>query len=115
MPRWTQDDLRAFDERQRNAHRAASQSPQPEPAIRHEPVAEEARKGGNPGRFQVRIVSFRGRLLDPDNLCAKYFIDCLRYSEIIPDDRPQDIELSVTQIKVANKSDERTEITVTKL
>jgi len=90
--------------------RSAASRAQLEPAVRHESMATEKREAINPGRIQIRIVSYRRRLLDPDNLCPKYFIDCLRYSNLITDDREQDIELQTRQVKVKAKSDERTEI-----
>jgi hypothetical protein len=60
----------------------------------------------------VRIISFRRRLIDPDNLCPKWFIDCLRYWGYIQDDRPQDIVLEVSQEKVQTKADEHTRIEI---
>lgn len=66
-------------------------------------------------RFAVSVKSYRLRLLDPDNLCPKYFIDGLRYAGLIPDDRSEDIELAVTQEKVARAEDERTVVTITEL
>lgn len=83
-----------------------------EPAVCDEPLATEAREGGDTGRVRVSVISFRKRLCDPDNLCPKYFIDCLRYAAIIRDDRPQDIELSVSQEK---SKDEKTTIEITAL
>ena len=82
------------------------------PAVRHEPVEQEKREARHAGRFHVRVVSFRRRLLDPDNLCPKYFIDCLRYAGLIPDDRAQDITLESRQEKVGSKAEERTEIEI---
>jgi hypothetical protein len=76
-------------------------------------VGEEAREAGDATRFSVRVTSYRRRLIDPDNLCPKFFIDCLRYCGAIPDDRAQDITLEVRQEKVKRKQDERTEIEVT--
>lgn len=64
------------------------------------------------GRVSVRVVSYRRRLLDPDNLCAKWFLDACRYARLIRDDRPQDITYSVSQEKVACKEEERTEILI---
>jgi len=102
---------RSFIERNAEDHKACcvTQSPKPEQAVRHEPVAKEERKDSHPGIVQVRVVSFRSRLLDPDNLCPKYFIDCLRYAKLIKDDNQSEIELSVKQVKV-KKDQERTEI-----
>jgi hypothetical protein len=75
-------------------------------------VAEKTGEDIHTARLVVRIVSLRRRLLDPDNLCPKYFIDGLRYSGLIPGDRPQDIILEVRQEKVSSKENERTEIEI---
>lgn len=93
--------------------RGAPPRAEPEPAVCDEPVATTSREACDSMRVRVRITAFRVRLLDPDNLCPKYFIDCLRYANCIRDDRPQDITLEVTQEKVAKRSQERTEIELT--
>lgn len=105
--RWTNEQLEAYQ-----ARRAASGA-KPQQVVRDEPVAEEKREAPNANRIRVRIEGFRRRLLDPDNLCPKYFVDCLRYCGFISDDRDQDITLEVSQTKVKTKAEERTEITVT--
>lgn len=87
-------------------------SPQPEPPVRHEPVAAPPGEACYTMRVRIRVTSFRVRLLDPDNLCPKYFIDCLRYANCIRDDRQQDISLEIRQEKVASKLLERTEIEI---
>ncbi len=92
-----------------------AQAPQPECPVRHEPVAEKKRERSHAGRFHVSVEGRRVRLIDPDNATPKYFIDCCRYAGLIPDDRSQDIELSVTQTKVKTKEEECTVITIEKL
>jgi hypothetical protein len=91
-------------------------SPRPEPkqAVRDGPLAAPQGEVGHAGRISVRITSFRRRLLDPDNLAGgvKYLLDCCRYAQLIPDDRPQDIELVTRQEKVSSKGRERTEIVI---
>ncbi len=87
-------------------------SPKPEQIVRDEPLAKVKGEASNSGRIAVRITSFRRRLLDPDNLCPKFFIDGLRYSGLIPDDRQEDIALTVEQVKVKTKEEERTEIEI---
>lgn len=87
-------------------------SPKPEQNVPNAPDGKNARKAINAGRILVRVTSYRFRLLDPDNLCPKYFIDCLRYAEIIPNDREEDISLEVRQVKVNRRGEERTEIQV---
>lgn len=86
--------------------------PKPQRAVRDEPLGKAGREKENPSRFRVRIVSLRCRLIDPDNLCPKYFIDCLRYAEMLRDDRAQDIILEVSQQKVATKEEEHTLIEI---
>lgn len=94
------------------ARRAASGS-KSQRLVRNESVAEKEGKTKDSARYVVRITSYRVRFCDPDNLTPKWFIDSLRYAGAIPDDRPQDIELHVSQEKVKSKTDERTEITIT--
>lgn len=101
----------------RNAHLShpsdgASPYAQPEPPVQHEPVGAKEGENRHAASFRVRIKSFRVRLCDPDNLTPKYFLDACRYAGLIPDDRPQDIILEVTQEKVKSVIQERTEITV---
>ena len=88
------------------------QSPQPKPAVFHAPVEPVQGKAFYSGRVLVRITSYRRRLLDPDNLTPKWFLDSCRYSRIISDDRPEDISLQLGQEKVKNKAEERTEILI---
>lgn len=83
-----------------------------EQALRHEPLAKAKGKESNSGRFRVLVTSYRRRLTDQDNLAPKFFIDCLRYAGVIPDDSPQAIDYSITQVKVRKKEEERTEIEV---
>lgn len=106
MPRWTQDEYAAFIRK--------AQSPQSQCTVRHEPVAAAPRENEDAGRIRVCVTRFGRRLLDPDNVCPKYFIDCLRYAGLIPDDRAQDITLEVRQEKVGTKDEEGTLIEVTK-
>jgi Holliday junction resolvase RusA-like endonuclease len=89
-----------------------SSNPITEQAICYEPLAEAAGETKHPNRICIRIAGFRRRLLDPDNFCPKYFIDCLRYAKIIQDDSPEFITLETSQVKVKTKSEERTTITI---
>lgn len=63
----------------------------------------------------MRITSYRRRLIeDRTNLEAgiKYFEDCLIYAGLIPGDSEAEITRTVSQIKVATKAEERTEIEI---
>ena len=88
------------------------QDPQPQPAVLHASVEPVQGKAFYSGRVLVRITSYRRRLLDPDNLTPKWFLDSCRYSRIISDDRPEDISLQIGQEKVKTKAEERTEILI---
>lgn len=94
-----------------HAHDPAS-NPQPKRPFRHEPLGASKGEEENAGRIVVRVVSYRRRLIDPDNLTPKYFIDALRYRCLIPGDSAKDIIYSVRQEKVSEKAQERTEITI---
>jgi hypothetical protein len=91
--------------RKRNSHLVnpspgnPTPNPVPERPVQHGAIPEAQGKAENPGRLRVRVVCHRKRLIDPDNLCPKYFIDCLRYAGAIPDDTAQAIELTITQQK----------------
>lgn len=106
MPSWTPEELAAYE------NRSALRRAFPQSALCHESLAAPKGEATNTGMVCVRIVSFRRRLCDVDNLCPKYFIDCLRYAGIIKDDSPKYITLTVSQEQVRRKADERTEITV---
>ena len=88
------------------ASRAESQ-----PVVRDEPVAAPPREARDASRVRVGVVSFRARLCDPDNLCPKYFIDCLRYAGLIADDTPECITLEVRQVR-CRRAEQRTEILI---
>ena len=66
-------------------------------------------------KFLVRVTSYRRRLLDEDNLCEKYHIDCCRYSGLLPADSPDRARIETRQEKVGRKEDQRTEIEITRL
>ncbi len=87
-------------------------SPVAKRPVRDAALAEGEGEKGYTGRVSVRITSFRRRAIDPDNLCGKYALDCLRYSGILRDDRAAEIEFSTAQKKVTRKEEERTEIEI---
>ena len=89
-----------------NKHTGEVQAPEPECIVWDESLAENKGEENSTGRIRVRITSRRNRLLDPDNLCPKYFIDALRYCGALPDDKEADIDLSCRQEKVPRKEEE---------
>ena len=91
--------------------RCAASGAKPEQVVCDEPLGTPEREESYSGRIQVCITSYRKRLCDADNIAGgcKYTLDCCRYAGLIPDDRPQDIELTVKQVK---SKDERTEVEI---
>lgn len=78
-------------------------------------LGEGETKGGNTGRVLVRVTAFRVRLLDEDNLCAKFHVDCCRYSGILSGDDPRQAKIETGQVKVRTKAEERVLIEITPL
>lgn len=72
-------------------------------------------QGRDTGRFLVRVTSYRKRLLDYDNLCEKYHVDCLRYSGLIPGDAPGTTEIEVREEKIEPGAAERVRIEIFKI
>lgn len=107
MPNWTVDQLIRY------AYKTKGQLPSPgiKPNVRPGPVRKVPAAKESTPRFIVRVKSYRSKLLDPDNLCAKSLIDGLRYSGLIPGDGPDQVEVSLTQ-ELCEKGQEGTEIEV---
>ena len=79
---------------------------------RHGTLAEKPIETRSTGRVHIRFVSVRKRLLDPDNICEKWTLDCLRYIGVIRGDEPDKITLETSQRKAEKGEEERTEITI---
>jgi len=109
MPRWT---IQAYQEYEDRCKKSAAK---PQRTVRVVPLAAPSEKEKNPARFFIRITSFRVRPIDPDNLCAKFHIDCLRYSGIIPDDSARIVDLWIWEKEASDKTAERTEIEISKI
>ena len=85
--------------------KSSSSNAKPKRAIRNEPLAKGGGKKENTGRIHIRLTARRKRLIDPDNLVFKYFIDCLRYAGAIPDDRAEDVTIETKQEKTRQKEE----------
>ncbi len=88
-------------------------TPKLEQDTQHGPLAEGQAKEMAADRVHIRFESVRKRLLDPDNLCEKWTLDCLRYIGVIRGDEPDKITLETTQRKAAKGEAEHTLITIT--
>jgi hypothetical protein len=63
-------------------------------------------------RFLVRVTSIRSRLIDEDNLCEKYIVDCCRYAGLLPGDGPGQTRIEVAQRKAGKEEAEHTVIEI---
>lgn len=72
-------------------------------------------KEGHSGRVLVRVTAYRVRLLDEDNLCEKYHVDCCRYAGLLSGDDPSQAKIETGQVKVKRKQDERVLIEISPL
>lgn len=72
----------------------------------------EENEGRRSSRLHLRIISVRKRLIDPDNIVAKWTIDALRYAGIIRDDSAKEITVELSQRKAEKGEEEHTLIEV---
>jgi hypothetical protein len=79
------------------------------------PLGKNKAKKGDSAKFSVRVTSFRHRLLDEDNICAKYHVDLCRYAGILPSDAPATTRIQATQEKIRSEEKEYTLIEIEKL
>lgn len=69
-------------------------------------------KGGDSSRVLVRVTSIRRRLIDEDNLCEKYAVDCCRYAGLLHGDGPGQTKIEVRQRKAGKGEEEATLIEI---
>jgi len=79
----------------------------------HGSLAKKPIETHTTSRVHIRFESVRKRLLDPDNICEKWTLDCLRYIGVIRGDEPDKITLETTQRRASKGEEEHTEITIT--
>lgn len=75
-------------------------------------VGKAKAKGGDSRRFLVRVTSCRRRLIDEDNLCEKFVVDCCRYAGLVPSDSPSQTRIEAHQRKVGKEEEEHTLIEI---
>jgi len=113
MPRWTQDDLKAFLKRRASA---GVRLPPAEPERQDAPTLEQTVQGEtkSAGRPVVRFIFHRQKLLDRDNAFAgvKDLLDGLRHASLIQGDTESEIDLQVEQVKVAHRKEQKTVVEI---
>jgi Holliday junction resolvase RusA-like endonuclease len=90
-----------------NNHHDTGPSSELERRSEHAPLVAHGVQAKPARVLLVRVTSIRKRLIDEDNLCEKYHIDCLRYAGLIPDDSPDKVRIQTTQRKAAKDEEER--------
>jgi hypothetical protein len=67
-------------------------------------------------QYTLSITRYSTKTLDVDNLAGgcKPLIDQIRYAHLIPDDNPESVEITFSQVKVKTQAEQRTEVTITK-
>jgi len=66
-------------------------------------------------QYTLGITRFSTKTLDVDNLAGgcKPLIDQIRYAHLIPDDNPESVNITFSQVKVKTQAEQRTEVTIT--
>jgi len=66
--------------------------------------------------YTLAITRYSTKTLDVDNLAGgcKPLIDQIRYAKLIPDDNPESVNITFSQVKVRTQAEQRTEVTITK-
>jgi hypothetical protein len=77
-----------------------------------EPLAQGKGEKEVSGRVHFSFVSVRKRLIDPDNLVPKFYIDACRRIGLVKGDEHDKITLETTQRKAAKGEEEHTQITI---
>jgi hypothetical protein len=86
-----------------------------ERSVRHGTMGAVQVQAEAPRNVLVRVTAFRRRLLDEDNLCEKYHVDCCRYAGVIHGDSPATTKIEVCQKKVGSKEREYVQIEIFKI
>ena len=102
-------DLFGHDVDQDTSERA---DPQLERSDQHAPDGAAPVQGARGQRFLVVVTSYRRKLLDEDNLCEKFHVDCCRYAGLLPSDSAKTTRIETRQVIVRDDEDLRTEIEI---
>jgi len=86
---------------------------EPKCPIGNESLAQGKGEKAVSGRVHFCIISVRKRLIDPDNLVPKFYIDACRRLRLVAGDEHDKITLETAQRKAAKGEAEYTEITIT--
>lgn len=111
MTNWTPQQYNEYRQRQ-DRNKSGGKVTKLECRIGNEPLEKNKVEKRDTGRYVISIIAVRKRLLDTDNLCAKFHTDALRYSSIISSDAPDKTTITTTQRKCENGEEEHIIITI---
>lgn len=106
------DDSELPNKSERRKGEVNERSPELERNPRARTLGKSKAKDGNSKRLLVRVTSIRRRLIDEDNLCEKYVVDCCRYAGLLPGDGPGETKIEVGQRKAGKEEAEGTLIEI---
>lgn len=86
-----------------------------EPSALRKNVGNRKAQKTDSSRFLIRVTSVRKLLLDDDNLCEKFVVDCCRYAGAVPNDSPATTRIETAQRKASKGEDERTIVEIYEL
>jgi len=86
--------------------------PEPERTLRREREESNPLKKVGTKCFEIRVISYRSRFADPDNMCPKVWIDELVSLGYLPADDSRVVAGVTKKVELCFKEDERTEIEI---
>lgn len=101
--------------REQDCAHSPRNNPKLECDIVAKPLAADKVEKRTAGKLHILFISRRKRLCDPDNLSAKWLLDCLRYCGAIDGDEPEKITLEVKQEKCAKNQQPHTIIQIERI
>ena len=110
MPSWTSQQLSEYERKNNRCDSGKASVVESDSRVGALGTSEAEKR--NPDRVLVRVTSVRKRLLDEDNLCEKYHVDCCRHSGLLLADDPSKAKIEVSQRKTKKGEGERTIIEI---
>jgi len=115
LPTVVSDDFRRLNPQLYGTYipsQSTGENPVPQRRPRNGSLAKGKDEKRDTAKFFVRIVSYRRRLLDEDNIVGKWHTDMARYCGILPSDAPGQTRIITTQEKIGSKEAEYTLIEI---
>ena len=117
MPRMSEDELRAYQQRRQSHDNPERSGPSGDVEQRTGHASTATDEIQTPVQaVDIRFTHYRRRLADPDNFATKHFIDGFVEAGLLPDDSPEFVnEVRHRQLKIASWQQEHMQIELIKL